>query len=92
MKANVILITSAALVFIGIYLLFPHTDMGKESYEANRANAMQYIISTINIPDYYNDKEYQRELQSLIKKYDLREFTDNMTYFLEGWQGHEALY
>jgi len=91
MKANVILIAFAALVFIGIYILFPHTDMGKESYEANRTNAINYIMSTINIPDYYNDKEYQRELKSLIEKYDLREIiNDKKGWIIFPLEGYES--
>ena len=68
MKANVILIGIAVIVFAGLYLLFPYTDMGKAAYEANRSNAILYIQAVCRDPD----PEYQKEVQRLIRKYDLQ--------------------
>lgn len=69
MKANMMLIASAAVIFLGLYLVFPYTDMGKEAYEANRSNALSYIMAYRYDPN----PEYQREIKRLIEKYNLQE-------------------
>ena len=70
MKTKVVLVVSAVIVFLGLYLLFPHTDLAISMYEANRDNAVLYIQALKDNPD----TEYQKEIQRLIKKYDIEQW------------------
>jgi len=81
MKANVILIAGAVIVFVGLYLLFPYTDMGKEAYATNRGNAIAYIQAVKREVN----PAYQNEMRRLIEKYDLQDIydsTDNLSDFV----------
>ena len=69
MKSNAVLIGFTVIIFLGIYLVFPYTDMGKEAYETNRNNAVLYIQAM----RHNQDPGYQKECQRLIEKYGLQE-------------------
>ena len=86
MKANMILIAIAVVGFLGLYLAFPHTDMGQVAYEVNRRNAELYVMTYRFDPD----PGYQREVNRLIEKYDLP-YTNNGTvnYSLGEYLGEE---
>lgn len=75
MKANIVLIASAVVIFLGLYLAFPYTAMGKAAYEANRRNAELYVMTYRFDPN----PGYQREINRLIEKYDLP-YSTNGTY------------
>lgn len=66
----------AVLVFVGIRVIFPYTDMGREAYEKNRQDAINYIYSV----QYLNDPSYQKEIDRLVKKYHLEDMK------FTGWQ------
>lgn len=72
MKTNIILLVITALLFAGLIVAFPYTDMGKQYYEVNRNNAITYVIA------YRHDTnpEIQREIDRLINKYDLEEYLE----------------
>ena len=70
MKSNAVLIGFTVIIFLGIYLVFPYTDMGKEAYETNRNNAVLYIQAM----RHNLDPKYQKEVQRLIEKYGLQQW------------------
>lgn len=75
-KVDIVLCVFAAVVMVAIRFIYPHTYLGKVSYNEQRVNAINYI----NAVRYENDEGYEAEVERLIGKYDLEEmYSDNTT-------------
>jgi len=58
-----------AVICVFIYVIWPYTAMGKQVYQNNRNNAIDYIRST----RFLIDEGYVKERARLIEKYDITE-------------------
>ena len=82
-----ILLLIATIVFTGIYFLFPYTDMGKQIYETNRQNAMNYILTVQMNPLMLNDEDCLRQVRQIMVKYGMGEVlvtSENITDYFKG--------
>jgi hypothetical protein len=69
-KGEIVLIVLAVIVMVGIFIAWPYTDMGKSIYEANRQNAINYIMNAWGSYDPLEREQAER----LMDKYNLDEY------------------